>query len=506
MKRLLAAALLALTLAGCARIPAPLDQLPDPPSVQEDPLSRETTLSDRLDGVGDADREIAEAYAFVFGDTLSFRQGETVAFADVFPYFTYAGVCRLDQEALYSQEELAACRDDRAGVYRLPAETAEDLVERGILTAEDLPEAWREGDVYQIPVSFFTLRRELYPYYDEETRTFSAIPAGLVDDYLTERFPTTVDHTGIDAYDPDTDTYSFPLLAGGLSCELTFGRSSVDPEGVCTLPVLASLPGGEEGYQLTLAIQIRDGAYRFLSVEAAPLSPWDGYEPSGDLSALAALLARRTGTAPADEELIRAVFDYQQQGGRRLYEWSLLPAFSPESPPDWEALTLYGFMMCEDTGVDPAGYSTMTAQAFDDTVERYLEGVTYTPKDSGYFAYADGVYTSTGWGDIGGEFFLPASLICQGDSVYTLELAGYRFSEWDSPGESSLSSLMETLLSLRGGRWPVKEKNALLEAYLDEDARGSLPVSSRVTVTLRLTGEEGAPFRYLACTRSVPEE
>ena len=47
---------------------------------------------------------------------------------------------------------------------------------------------------------------------------------------------------------------------------------------------------------------------------------------------------------------------------------------------------------------------------------------------------------------------------------------------------------------------------ALLEAYLDEDARGSLPVSSRVTVTLRLTGEEGAPFRYLACTRSVPEE
>ena len=275
---------------------------------------------------------------------------------------------------------------------------------------------------------------------------------------------------------------------------------------VIVAPSGETAAGAAAGYQLSFEILMQDGEYRFQAVETFPLSPWDVYEPSEDLDALAALLARRTGTAAADEELIRAVFDYQQQGGRRLYEWSLLPAFSPESPPDWEELSLYIFMMCEETGKDPSGYSTMTAQAFDDTAARYLEDAAYTHQDSGYFTYADGVYTSTGWGDIGGEFFLPASLICQGDSVYTLELAGYRFSEWDSPGESSLSPLMETLLSLRGGRWPVKEKNALLEAYLDEDARGSLPVSSRVTVTLRLTGEEGAPFRYLACTRSVPEE
>ena len=200
------------------------------------------------------------------------------------------------------------------------------------------------------------------------------------------------------------------------------------------------------------------------------------------------------------------MFDYQQQGGRRLYEWSLLPAFSPESPPDWEELSLYIFMMCEETGKDPSGYSTMTAQAFDDTAARYLEDAAYTHQDSGYFTYADGVYTSTGWGDIAGDLLLPVSLTCHGDSVYTMELVGYRFWEWDFPGESDLSPLMEAILAAGGGRWPVYKQGALLGAYLDETVRESLPVSSRMTVTFRLTGEEGAPFRYIACTRLDAEE
>ena len=49
-----------------------------------------------------------------FGDRLSFTEGETVAFADVFPYFTYAGVYRPDQAYLYSLPELKACRDVEA--------------------------------------------------------------------------------------------------------------------------------------------------------------------------------------------------------------------------------------------------------------------------------------------------------------------------------------------------------------------------------------------------------
>ena len=192
-------------------------------------------------------------------------------------------------------------------------------------------------------------------------------------------------------------------------------------------------------------------------------------DPAADPETLADCVSRYTGeAAKADEALIRAMAAYQEQGGRQSYEWSLLPVFSQEIAPDWDSLTLYAYMMCEDTGVDAEGYSTMTAQAFDQTVERYLEGVDYTPKDSSYFTYADGVYTSTGWGDIMGDFLLPVSLTANADGTYTMELVGYQFYEWDFvPGETTCSPLMEAFMEIAGGQRPESPKEALLECYLD---------------------------------------
>ena len=252
--------------------------------------------------------EAVRRYALIFGDSLSFTQGETVAFADVFPYFTCAGVYRPDEAYLYSLPELTACRDGEEWVYTIPAETAEDLIAREILTEEDFPEDMREGDVY---------------------------------------------------------------------------------------------------------------------------------EPSEDLGALAELLEGHTGTAAADEALILAVYDYQRQTPRRSSEWSLLPAFSEDCPPDWVELVLYVYMMCEDTGENAEGYSTMTDEAFDATVERYLPGISYTPADSPYFAYADGVHTSRGWGDVSGDLLLPVSLTCHGDGTYTLVLNGYCFYEMEDFGDEA---------------------------------------------------------------------
>ena len=227
-------------------------------------------------------------------------------------------------------------------------------------------------------------------------------------------------------------------------------------------------------------------------------------DPAADPETLADCVSRYTGeAAKADEALIRAMAAYQEQGGRQSYEWSLLPVFSQEIAPDWDDLSLYGFMLCEDTGVDGAGYSTMTADAFDAVMERYLPGVSYTHRGSAYFTYADGGYTSTGWGDVGGAFLLPLSLACRGDGVYTLSLAGFQFSEWDFlPGESDPSPLMAAILDAAGGRRPPSPHRALLSLYLDENTRDSLPVSSQVTITLRLTGDEAHPFQYLSCQRS----
>ena len=452
--------------------------------------------------------EAVRRYALIFGDSLSFTQGETVAFADVFPYFTCAGVYRPDEAYLYSLPELTACRDGEEWVYTIPAETAEDLIAREILTEEDFPEDMREGDVYRIPVSFFTVRRELYPYFDQETCTLSHVPAQLVDGFLTETFPTTVDHTGIDAYDPATDTYTFEAFTGESYYDITTGSASGTAEGMWTFAAAAVLDREIQsdpvtGFTYTLSLQLEeDRDCRFLAVQSSPLNPWDVYEPSEDLGALAELLEGRTGTAAADEALILAVYDYQRQTPRRSSEWSLLPAFSEDCPPDWVELVLYVYMMCEDTGENAEGYSTMTDEAFDATVERYLPGISYTPADSPYFAYADGVHTSRGWGDVSGDLLLPVSLTCHGDGTYTLVLNGYCFYEMEDFGdEASLSPLTKAILALRDGQYPVSRLGTLLGLYVDESTRDSLPVSSQVTITFRLTGDEAHPFQYLSCER-----
>ncbi len=456
----------------------------------------------------DPREEAVRRYALIFGDRLSFAEGETVAFADVFPYFTYAGVYRPDQAYLYNLPELTACRNVEEWVYTIPAETAADLMAREILTEEDFPEDMREGDVYRIPVSFFTVRRELYPYFDQETCTLSNVPAQLVDGFLTETFPTTVDHTGLSAYDPATDTYSFEAFTGESYYDITIGSASGTSDGLWTFAAAAVLdreiqPEAVTGCSYTFSIQLKEnGDCRFLSVEAAPLNPWDVYQPSEDLGALAELLEGRTGTAAADEALILAMYDYQRQTARRSYEWSLLPAFSEDCPPDWVELVLYVYMMCEDTGENAEGYPTMTDEAFAATVERYLPGISYTPDDSPYFAYADGVHTSRGWGDVSGELLLPVSLTCHGDGTYTMVLNGYLFYEMeDLNDEASLSPLMKAILALRDGQVPVSRHGALLGLYVDEDTRDSLPVSSQVTITFRLTGDEAHPFQYLSCER-----
>lgn len=452
--------------------------------------------------------EAVRRYALVFGDRLSFTEGEKVALADVFPYFTYAGVYRPDQAYLYSLPELTACRNVEERVYTIPVETAEDLISREILTEEDFPQDMREGDVYRIPVSFFTVRREVYPYFDQETYTLSNIPAQLVDGFLTETFHTTVDHTGLSAYDPATDTYTFEAFTGESYYDITMGSASGTSEGLWSFSAAAVLDREIQsdpvtGYSYTFSIQLTgNGDCRFLSVQASPLNPWDVYEPSEDPGALAELLENRTGTAAADEALILAVYDYQRQTTRRGYEWSLLPDFSADSAPDWDELVLYGYMMCEDTGENAEGYSTMTDAAFAATVERYLPGISYTPDDSPYFAYADGVHTSRGWGDVSGDLLLPVSLTCHGDGTYTMVLNGYCFYELeDLNDDASLSPLTKAILALRDGQYPVSRLGALLGLYVDEDTRDSLPVSSQVTITFRLTGDEAHPFQYLACER-----
>ena len=76
----------------------------------------------------------------------------------------------------------------------------------------------------------------------------------------------------------------------------------------------------------------------------------------------------------------------------------------------------------------------------------------------------------------------------------------YELEDWND--EASLSPLTKAILALRDGQYPVSRLGTLLGLYVDEDTRDSLPVSSQVTITFRLTGDQAHPFQYLSCERS----
>ena len=245
----------------------------------------------------------------------------------------------------------------------------------------------------------------------------------------------------------------------------------------------------------TYTLEFFDGGYWFLSAVMV-----QGSDPGPEARSLAAVLADWSG-GEANEELIRAVWDYQQQYGWR--EWWALPDFQPDGTVDWDQLTFFVFLMCDEDeiGKNAEEYLTMTGEVFDGVVRRYLPELTYTHHSSSYFTYADGLYTATGWGYGGITYYRPVWAEALGDGTYTLVLEGFHFYEMDfASGESSYSPAMEAVLDYAGGR-PEDVEAALLEFFLREDCGQILPVSEALTLTVRLSADGASPLQYLSCQR-----
>ena len=245
----------------------------------------------------------------------------------------------------------------------------------------------------------------------------------------------------------------------------------------------------------TYTLEFFDGGYWFLSAVMV-----QGSDPGPEARSLTAVLADWSG-GEANEELIRAVWDYQQQYGRR--EWWALPDFQPDGTVDWDQLTFFVFLMCDEDeiGKNAEEYLTMTAEVFDGVVRWYLPELTYTHHSSSYFTYADGLYTATGWDYGGAVYYRPVSAEALGDGTYALVLEGFNFYEMDfNSGENSYSPTMEAIMNYAGG-WPEDLDAALLEIFLREDCDEILPVFERLELTVRLSGDVESPLMYLSCAR-----
>lgn len=243
----------------------------------------------------------------------------------------------------------------------------------------------------------------------------------------------------------------------------------------------------------TYTLEFYDGGYWFLSAV-----PVQGSDPAPAARSLAAVLEDWSG-GEADGELIRAAWAYQEQYGS--YEWRALPNFQPDGTVDWDQLTFFVFRMCDEIGENERGYLTITAEAFDAVVRRYLPDLTYTHHSSSYFTYADGLYTATGWDYGGTVYYRPVSAEALGDGTYALVLEGFNFYETDfDSGENSYSPTMEAIMNYAGG-WPEDLEATLLEIFLREDCDRILPVFERLELTVRLSGDVESPLMYLSCER-----
>ena len=332
--------------------------------------------------------------------------------------------------------------------------------------------------------------------YDPETEQYTIHQEDL-EAVLTPHFKEfALDLTEISAYDSAAGavvTWTVTGFGGGRSMAVsekqvegnvvTFTAQFYEDEEKTGQPYAAK----------TYTLEFYDGGYWFLSAV-----PVQGSGAAAGERSLAAVLADWRGGA-ADEELIRAAWAYQEQYGS--YEWRALPDFQPDGTVDWDQLTFFVFRMCGDIGQNEAGYLTITAEAFDGVVRRYLPDLTYTHHGSSFFTYADGVYTATGW-DYGGiVYYRPVSAEALGDGTYAVVLEGFNFYEMDFlPGESGYSPTMEAVLSYAGG-WPEDMEDTLLEIFLREDYDQILPVFERLELTVRLSGDMASPLMYLSCQR-----
>ena len=192
-----------------------------------------------------------------------------------------------------------------------------------------------------------------------------------------------------------------------------------------------------------------------------------------------------------------------EQGSDPGPEARSLAAFQPDGTVDWDQLTFFVFLMCDEDeiGKNAEEYLTMTAEVFDGVVRRYLPELTYTHHSSSYFTYADGLYTATGWDYGGAVYYRPVSAEALGDGTYALVLEGFNFYEMDFvSGENSYSPTMEAIMNYAGG-WPEDLDATLLEIFLREDYNEILPVFERLELTVRLSGDVESPLMYLSCAR-----
>ncbi len=225
----------------------------------------EPLIKDNIPELNDAILNmIISNYLLTFNNDFSFTQDDYINFNKAFNYIVTGGTYPL--QPFRGKELIEPYYDRESNKYILPIEQVNKLILEKKVDASYFTELPIVNDTYIAGYSFTSIRPELYPYFNEETFSIT-VPAKIIDDYLLSTFNTIIDHSIIEEYDANSDTYTYTPFVGGLCVSQEIDEVVFQDEIAHITFTLIEEPDEEfpTFYDGTFIIELADGEYKFLA-------------------------------------------------------------------------------------------------------------------------------------------------------------------------------------------------------------------------------------------------
>ncbi|QUH28633.1 hypothetical protein [Vallitalea guaymasensis] len=236
------------------------------PSIDQKSDSAYPIIKDNIPELNDAILEmIISNYLLTFSNDFSFTQDDYINFKKAFNYIITGGTYPL--QPFRGKELIAPYYDRESHKYILPIEKMNKLILEKKVDASYFTKLPIVNDTYIAGSSFTSIRPELYSYFNEETSSIT-VPAKIIDDYILSKFNTIIDHSIIEEYDANSDTYTYTPFVGGLYSSQEIDEVVFQDEIAHITFTLNEEPDEELPatlYDGTFIIELADGEYKFLA-------------------------------------------------------------------------------------------------------------------------------------------------------------------------------------------------------------------------------------------------
>ncbi len=214
--------------------------------------------------------EIVQSYFLVFDFDMSFNEHDFVNYERAFQYMRSAGTYPIQPFEYWKLFE--NYYDSELGNYTIPVEIIDELILENKVNASCFTELSIIDDTYIVEPSDVTVgwsvRSELYQYFNKDTEMIT-VPTNIVDEYILNKFNTTIDYSQIKEYAEDGDTYTYYPFLGDFYYDISIDEVIIDDEIVTFTGTLTDNieDSPTSAHQATFVIKFVHGEYKFLSVE-----------------------------------------------------------------------------------------------------------------------------------------------------------------------------------------------------------------------------------------------